>query len=81
MCIRDRHMNGQDRVDIDEPFPAEADADRMVDRIERDAKRELGGELEAQVEGLGKGNAMEQLIDIVGGFARRIEELEMRLRK
>ncbi|KAK6438814.1 GTPase Cdc42 [Oleoguttula sp. CCFEE 5521] len=84
------HRQGQKRVDMDEDavWPATADGERDFDRFERDVVREMGGE--EAVSGLeigsghggsGRGNAMDQLIDIIGGFAKKMEDFEKRLPK
>ncbi|OQO11042.1 hypothetical protein B0A48_05297 [Cryoendolithus antarcticus] len=88
------HRQGQKRVDMDEDgvWPATADVDRDFDRFERDGVREMGGEEAVRGldiggrshggnEGKGRGNAMDQLIDIMGGFAKKMEDFEKRLPK
>nr|OQO26916.1 hypothetical protein B0A51_07363 [Rachicladosporium sp. CCFEE 5018] len=81
------HRQGQKRVDMDADgvWPATADVERDFDKFERDAVREMGGDeavRELEIGGRGHGgNAMDQLIDIIGGFAKKMEDFEKRLPK
>ncbi|OQO13537.1 hypothetical protein B0A48_01766 [Cryoendolithus antarcticus] len=81
------HRQGQKRVDMDADgvWPATADVERDFDKFEGDAVREMGEDeavRELEIGGRSHGgNAMDQLIDIIGGFAKKMEDFEKRLPK